>query len=51
MKKMLSASALVLGVLGSTSAFAAEEVNVYSYRQPFLIEQCWMHLPKKPVSR
>lgn len=38
MKKMLSASALMFGVLSSGSAFAAEEVNVYSYRQPFLIE-------------
>ncbi|WP_407331425.1 Fe(3+) ABC transporter substrate-binding protein [Enterovibrio sp. 27052020O] len=38
MKKLLSASALVLGVLGAGAANAAEEVNVYSYRQPFLIE-------------
>lgn len=38
MKKVLSASALVLGVMGSGVASAAEEVNVYSYRQPFLIE-------------
>ncbi len=37
MKKWLSTSALVLGTLAS-SAYAAEEVNVYSYRQPFLIE-------------
>ncbi|MCC4799605.1 iron ABC transporter substrate-binding protein [Enterovibrio norvegicus] len=39
MKKLLSASALVLGVVGTSGvANAAEEVNVYSYRQPFLIE-------------
>lgn len=38
MKKLLSASALMLGVMGSGMAHAAEEVNVYSYRQPFLIE-------------
>ena len=38
MKKWLSSSALLLGALASGSATAAQEVNVYSYRQPFLIE-------------
>ncbi len=37
MKKMLSSVALMLGMVSGT-ATAAEEVNVYSYRQPFLIE-------------
>lgn len=38
MKKLLSASGVALGLLCSTAVNAAEEVNVYSYRQPFLIE-------------
>ncbi|OOF67722.1 Fe(3+) ABC transporter substrate-binding protein [Rodentibacter caecimuris] len=38
MKKSLSTLALSLSALLSTSAFAANEVNVYSYRQPYLIE-------------
>lgn len=38
MKKLLTASALMFGVMGTGVAQAAEEVNVYSYRQPFLIE-------------
>lgn len=38
MKKLLSVSALVCSALAPTSVMAAEEVNVYSYRQPFLVE-------------
>ncbi|MDH2925194.1 iron(III) transport system substrate-binding protein [Nicoletella semolina] len=38
MKKALSAVALAVSAFASTSAFAANEVNVYSYRQPYLIE-------------
>lgn len=36
MKKILSAIACLTTF--ATSAFAANEVNVYSYRQPYLIE-------------
>lgn len=39
MKSILAAGAAVLALVGgSTVAQAAEEVNVYSYRQPFLIQ-------------
>lgn len=38
MKKSLTTVALSLSALFSTSAFATEEVNVYSYRQSYLIE-------------
>lgn len=38
MKKTFTAIALSFSALLSTSAFAANEVNVYSYRQPYLIE-------------
>lgn len=38
MKKSLSTLALSLAAVCSASAFAANEVNVYSYRQPYLIE-------------
>lgn len=38
MKKSLKTLALSLSAVLSTSAFAANEVNVYSYRQPYLIE-------------
>lgn len=38
MKKSLSTLALALSAVVSTSAFAANEVNVYSYRQVYLIE-------------
>ncbi|UUM30184.1 Fe(3+) ABC transporter substrate-binding protein [Vibrio japonicus] len=37
MKKVLTLSALACATLAPT-AMAAEEVNVYSYRQPFLVE-------------
>ncbi|MGX2987076.1 Fe(3+) ABC transporter substrate-binding protein [Ursidibacter sp. B-7004-1] len=38
MKKVLSTVALAVSAFVSTSAVAANEVNVYSYRQPELIE-------------
>ncbi|QLB13225.1 iron(III) transport system substrate-binding protein [Bisgaardia hudsonensis] len=38
MKKSLSTIAIALSAIVSTSALAANEVNVYSYRQPYLIE-------------
>ncbi|TLU76384.1 Fe(3+) ABC transporter substrate-binding protein [Mannheimia varigena] len=38
MKKTLSALAIAVATFASTSALAADEVNVYSYRQPYLIE-------------
>lgn len=38
MKKNLTALALALSAVVSTTAVAANEVNVYSYRQPYLIE-------------
>ncbi|AJR07464.1 iron ABC transporter substrate-binding protein [Photobacterium gaetbulicola] len=37
MKKLL-ASAILVGLAAPQAAIAAEEVNVYSYRQPFLVE-------------
>ncbi|WP_041394532.1 Fe(3+) ABC transporter substrate-binding protein [Photobacterium profundum] len=37
MKKLL-ASAILFGLAAPQAAIAAEEVNVYSYRQPFLVE-------------
>ncbi|WP_114009909.1 Fe(3+) ABC transporter substrate-binding protein [Cohaesibacter intestini] len=37
-KTMLAALAATLGVSASLPALAAGEVNIYSYRQPFLIE-------------
>ncbi|SUB36379.1 protein FbpA [Pasteurella multocida] len=36
--KKISTLALALSAVISTSAMAANEVNVYSYRQPYLIE-------------
>lgn len=38
MKKALTTVALAVSAFASTSALAANEVNVYSYRQPYLIE-------------
>lgn len=38
MKKVLSTVALAVSAFASTAAFAGNEVNVYSYRQPYLIE-------------
>jgi len=46
MKKILSLSALAASVL-APSAMAAEEVNVYSYRQPFLIEPMFKEFTKE----
>ncbi len=46
MKKMLTLSALALSVL-APSAMAAEEVNIYSYRQPFLIEPMFKEFTKE----
>lgn len=46
MKKLLSLSAITLSVL-APSAFAAQEVNVYSYRQPFLIEPMFAEFTKE----
>ncbi|MEF1228014.1 iron ABC transporter substrate-binding protein, partial [Vibrio fortis] len=37
MKKLLTLSALACATIAPTAAIAAEEVNVYSYRQPFLV--------------
>ncbi|OEE76083.1 Fe(3+) ABC transporter substrate-binding protein [Vibrio genomosp. F6] len=46
MKKLLTLSALACSVLTST-AMAAEEVNVYSYRQPFLVEPMFKEFTKE----
>ena len=46
MKKVLSLSMLALASISSTS-FAAEEVNVYSYRQPFLVEPMFTEFTKE----
>lgn len=46
MKKVLSLSALAL-VSISSPTFAADEVNVYSYRQPFLVEPMFNEFTKE----
>ncbi|WP_070962615.1 Fe(3+) ABC transporter substrate-binding protein [Vibrio sonorensis] len=46
MKKLLTASALACATLAPT-AMAAEEVNVYSYRQPFLVEPMFNEFTKE----
>ncbi|MCP3697274.1 MAG: Fe(3+) ABC transporter substrate-binding protein [Aliivibrio sp.] len=46
MKKLLSASALIAGMF-APSVMAAEEVNVYSYRQPFLVEPMFKEFTKE----
>ncbi|WED27148.1 Fe(3+) ABC transporter substrate-binding protein [Vibrio sp. DW001] len=46
MKKVLSLSVLAL-VSISSPTFAAEEVNVYSYRQPFLVEPMFNEFTKE----
>ncbi len=46
MKKMLTLSVIYLSVLAPL-AMAAEEVNVYSYRQPFLIEPMFKEFTKE----
>lgn len=46
MKKLLTLSAIACGVV-APSAMAAEEVNVYSYRQPFLVEPMFKEFTKE----
>ena len=46
MKKILTLSAITAGII-STTAVAAEEVNVYSYRQPFLVEPMFDEFTKE----
>ena len=46
MKKLL-ASAILLGLAAPQVATAAEEVNVYSYRQPFLVEPMFNEFTKE----
>ncbi|MEJ2763978.1 Fe(3+) ABC transporter substrate-binding protein [Photobacterium sp. MCCC 1A19761] len=46
MKKLL-ASAMLLGLAAPQAAMAAEEVNVYSYRQPFLVEPMFAEFTKE----
>jgi iron(III) transport system substrate-binding protein len=46
MKKLLTLSALACATLAPT-AMAAEEVNVYSYRQPFLVEPMFKEFTKE----
>ncbi|MGD8170892.1 Fe(3+) ABC transporter substrate-binding protein [Vibrio sp. TRT 21S02] len=46
MKKLLTLSALACATLAPT-AMAAEEVNVYSYRQPFLVEPMFNEFTKE----
>jgi len=46
MKKMLTLAALACGVV-APSAMAAEEVNVYSYRQSFLVEPMFNEFTKE----
>jgi iron(III) transport system substrate-binding protein len=46
MKKMLTLAALACGVI-APSAMAAEEVNVYSYRQSFLVEPMFNEFTKE----
>lgn len=46
MKKMLTLAAVACGVL-APQAMAADEVNVYSYRQPFLVEPMFNEFTKE----
>ena len=46
MKKLL-ASAILVGLAAPLAATAAEEVNVYSYRQPFLVEPMFNEFTKE----
>lgn len=46
MKKILTISAIAAGIISST-AMAADEVNVYSYRQPFLVEPMFEQFTKE----
>ncbi|KLN64174.1 MULTISPECIES: Fe(3+) ABC transporter substrate-binding protein [Vibrio] len=47
MKKLLTLSALACATIAPTAAIAAEEVNVYSYRQPFLVEPMFNEFTKE----
>ncbi|UPQ87592.1 Fe(3+) ABC transporter substrate-binding protein [Vibrio sinaloensis] len=47
MKKLLTLSALACASIAPSAAFAAEEVNVYSYRQPFLVEPMFNEFTKE----
>ncbi|KJY83649.1 iron ABC transporter substrate-binding protein [Vibrio galatheae] len=47
MKKLLTLSALVCATVAPAAAIAAEEVNVYSYRQPFLVEPMFNEFTKE----
>lgn len=47
MKKLLTLSALACATVAPTAALAAEEVNVYSYRQPFLVEPMFNEFTKE----
>ncbi|MEZ9336199.1 extracellular solute-binding protein, partial [Vibrio sp. 10N.286.51.A4] len=47
MKKLLTLSALACSAIAPTAAIAAEEVNVYSYRQPFLVEPMFDEFTKE----
>ena len=46
MKKLL-ATAVLFGLAAPQIATAAEEVNVYSYRQPFLVEPMFNEFTKE----
>ncbi|MEF1254674.1 Fe(3+) ABC transporter substrate-binding protein [Vibrio sp. M260112] len=47
MKKLLTLSALACATIAPSTAMAAEEVNVYSYRQPFLVEPMFNEFTKE----
>ncbi|MEF1285026.1 Fe(3+) ABC transporter substrate-binding protein [Vibrio sp. M250220] len=47
MKKLLTLSALACATIAPSTAMAAEEVNVYSYRQPFLVEPMFSEFTKE----
>lgn len=47
MKTRYSLFALLLGCTALPAM--AEEVNIYSHRQPELISPCWMPLPPRPA--
>ncbi|MGY5538813.1 Fe(3+) ABC transporter substrate-binding protein [Vibrio brasiliensis] len=47
MKKLLTLSALACATIAPSAAMAAEEVNVYSYRQPFLVEPMFNEFTKE----
>lgn len=47
MKKLVSISTLIVGILATSSVIAEEEVNVYSYRQPFLVEPIFDEFTKE----